>query len=61
MKSVGRWSGGQAQGRSGSTARAVTKEGITENKGNVSWKEKHVPEEAGLLPLPVIEVLSLLF
>lgn len=40
MKSVGHWSGGQAQGRSGSTARAMTKEGITENKGNVSWKEK---------------------
>lgn len=49
------------QGRGGSTARAVTKEVITENKGNVSWKEKHVSEEAGLLSLPVIEVLSLLF
>lgn len=49
------------QGRSGSNARAVTKEDITENKGNASWKEKYVSEEAELLSLPVIEVLSLLF
>jgi len=60
MKSVGRWPGGEVQGRSGSSAGAVTKEGITENKGNVSRKEKHVSEEAGLPSLPIIEVLSLL-
>lgn len=60
IKSVGHWSGGDVQGGSGSTARAVIKEDITENKGNVSWKEKHVSEE-GCLSLPVIAVLSLLF